>query len=89
MNEISENTLNEELNKLCLVKIQFREIFTRLSTTWRSKIWSEETQNMHESQRELESQRQQANQWADQAQRGRIDEEPSSLGMPRKKLPII
>ena len=47
MNEISEKTWNEELNKLFLVKIQFRENYTRLSTTRRSKIWSEEMQNMH------------------------------------------
>ena len=47
MNEICENTLNEEFNKLFLVKIQFRENYTRLSTTWRPKIWSEETQNLH------------------------------------------
>ena len=47
MDEISENILNEELNKLLLVKIQFRENYTRLSTTWRSKIWNEEIQNTH------------------------------------------
>ena len=51
MNEISENTSNEELKKLFLVKIQFRENCTRLSTTWRSKIWSEEIQNTHYSSR--------------------------------------
>ena len=73
MNEISENTLNEELNKLFLVKIQFRENCTRLSARWRPKIWSEEIQKtaLFESERELESQRRQlleANQWADQAQ---------------------
>ena len=48
MNEVSENTLNE-LNRIFLVKIQFRENFSRLSTTWRSKIWSEEIQNTHYS----------------------------------------
>ena len=47
MIEISENILNEELNKLFLVKIQFRENCTGLSTTWRSKIWNEEVQNTH------------------------------------------
>ena len=47
MNEISENTLNEELNRIFLVKFQFRENETRLSTTWRSKIWSEEIQKTH------------------------------------------
>ena len=77
MNEIAENTLNEELNKLFLVKIQFRENSSRLSTTWRSRIWNEEIQNTYylESQRELESQEQQllmGSQWADQAQRERI-----------------
>ena len=46
-NEISESTLNEELNKLFMVKIQFRENYTRLSTTWRSRIQNEEIQNMH------------------------------------------
>ena len=38
MNEISENTLNEELHKFFLVNIQFRENYTRLSTTRRSRI---------------------------------------------------
>ena len=59
MNEISEYTLDEELNKLFLVKIPLVENDTWLSTTWRSKIWSEEIQNVHyfESQRELEPQR--------------------------------
>ena len=33
MNEISEDTRNEELNKLFLRKIQIRENYTRLSTT--------------------------------------------------------
>ena len=47
MDEISEDTWNEELNKLFLVKTQLRENCTRLSTTWRSKIWSGEIQNMH------------------------------------------
>ena len=47
MNEISENTLNVELNKLFLVKIHFRESYTRLSPTWRSQIWSEEIRNTH------------------------------------------
>ena len=40
--EISENTWNEELNKLFLVKIQIRENYTRLSITR-----NEESQNMH------------------------------------------
>ena len=47
MNEIFEDTWNEELNKLFLVKIQFAENKTRLSTTWRSNIWNEEIQNTH------------------------------------------
>ena len=47
MNEILENTLNEELNKLFLVNIQLRENKTSQSTTWRPNIWSEEIQNMH------------------------------------------
>ena len=62
MNEISQKTWNEELNKLFLVKIQFRENNIHwMSTTWRSKIQSEEIQNTYwsESQRELESQRRQ------------------------------
>ena len=49
MNEISENILNEELNKLFLVNIQFRENYTRLSTTLRSKNWNDEIQNTHYS----------------------------------------
>ena len=52
MNEISQKTWNEELNKLFLVKIQCREIYTRLRTTWRSQIWSEEIQNVHWSRRD-------------------------------------
>ena len=36
--EISEKTLNEELEN-CI----------RLGTTWRSEVWSEEIQNMHYS----------------------------------------
>ena len=47
MNEISENTLNVELNKLFLVKFHFRENYSQLSTTWRSQIWSEEIQSTH------------------------------------------
>ena len=47
MDEISENTSNEELNKLFLVKIQLRENCTRLNTTWRSKFWYEEMQNTY------------------------------------------
>ena len=46
MNEISENTLNEELNRIFLVKIQFRENYTRLSTTRRFITWSEDVQNL-------------------------------------------
>ena len=49
VNVMSENTLNEELNSLFLVEIYFREKYTRLSTTRRSKIWNEESQNMHYS----------------------------------------
>ena len=33
MGEISEKIFNEELNKLFLVKLQFREDYTRLSPT--------------------------------------------------------
>ena len=47
MNETSENTLNEGINRIFRVKIQFRENDSRLSTTWRSKIWSDEIQNTH------------------------------------------
>ena len=47
MNEVSENTLNEELDKLLLVKIQFRENYFWMSTRWRSRIWSEEIQKTH------------------------------------------
>ena len=47
MNEISEKTWNEELNKLFLVKVQLRENNIWLSTTWRSRTQSEEIQNMH------------------------------------------
>ena len=73
MNEISEDISNEELNKLFLVKIQFREK-TRLSTTWRCTIL-ERTNSEHalfESQRELVSQKLQLLKdihWTDQVQR--------------------
>ena len=63
MNEISEKTGNEELNKLFLMKIQFGEIYARLGMTWRSKI--QKLRNSEyasfESQCEFESQRQQGN----------------------------
>ena len=76
MNAISENTLNEELNKLFLVKIQLRE--NKTLTEYVMEIQNLERRNSEyaliESRRELESQRRQfleANQWADQAQRER------------------
>ena len=47
MNEISENTSNDELNKLFMTKIQFGENYTRLSATRRSRVQNEEIQNMH------------------------------------------
>ena len=47
MNEISENTSNEELNKLFMVKIQFGENYIRLSTTWRYRTQHEEIENTH------------------------------------------
>ena len=77
MNEIFGDTWNEELNKLFLVQIHFRESCTRLSTTWRSTNLERRNSEyeLFESQRELESQRRQilkVNQWADQAQRQRI-----------------
>ena len=77
MDEISEIILNEELNKLSLVKIQFRENYFWMSTRWRSRIWSEEIQNTHcsshnESLNLKERQLEKAHQWADQAQRERI-----------------
>ena len=78
MNGIFEITLDEEHNKQLLVKIQVRENCILLSMIWRSKdlerINSEYT--LIESRRELESQRQQlrqASQWADHAQRERIN----------------
>ena len=46
MDEISENIFNEELDKRFMVKIQFREDYIWMSTSWRSKIWSEEILNM-------------------------------------------
>ena len=47
MDEISENIFDEELNKLLLLKIQFRENYTWMSPTWRSRNQSEEIQNTH------------------------------------------
>ena len=76
MNEISEKTWNEELDKLFLRKIQFREIFLNESNM---EIQKSERRNAEyaliASRRELESQRRQlleANQWADKPQRERI-----------------
>ena len=46
MNEISEDILNEELNNIFLVKIQFRANVSPLSTT---KFWNDEIQNTHNS----------------------------------------
>ena len=76
MNEISEKTWNEELNKLFLVKIQLREKL--YLTEYDLEIQNLEQNSEYaliESRRELESQRRQlleANQWADQAQRERV-----------------
>ena len=74
MNEISDKTWNEELNKLFLVKGQLRENF--FLTEYDLEIQNLERRNSEyalvESRRELESQRRQlleANQWTDQAQR--------------------
>ena len=47
MDEISENIFNEELDKLLLVKKQFREKNICMSTRWRSRKRSEETQSTH------------------------------------------
>ena len=41
MNGIFEITLDEEHNKLLLVKIQVRENCILLSMIWRSKTWKE------------------------------------------------
>ena len=62
MNGIFEDTWSEELNKLFLVKIQFTEDYTWLSRTWRAKILERRNSDfaLTESQRELESQRQQS-----------------------------
>ena len=61
MDEISENIFNEELDKLFLVKIQFRENFDLHE--YNMEIQNSERRNseyaLFESQRELESQRQQ------------------------------
>ena len=49
MYEISENILNEELKKLLLVKIQFRENYIWMRTRWRSRIWSEDMSRLSHS----------------------------------------
>ena len=46
---VLQEHLEQELNKLFLVKIRIREDETWLSTTWRSRIWNEEIQNTHYS----------------------------------------
>ena len=46
MNEISEKTRNEVLNKQFLVKIHIKENYIWLSTTWRSRTSSEGIQNI-------------------------------------------
>ena len=57
MDEISENILNEELNELFLVKIQFTKVHLKEHTTEIQRRNSEYT--LFESQRELECQGQQ------------------------------
>ena len=76
MNEISENTLNEELNKQCLVENSVQRKLC--STEYDEEIQNLERRNsehaLFESQRELESQRQRLledTQWTDQVQRER------------------
>ena len=76
MNEISEKTWNEELNKPFLVKIQLRN---KNLTEYDLQNQNLERRNSEhasiESRRELESQRRQlleANRWADRAQRERM-----------------
>ena len=77
MDEISENTLNEELNKLFLEKNSLQR--TLCLTEYDMEIQNLGRRNsedaLNESQRELESQRRrllEVSQWTDQAQRERI-----------------
>ena len=72
-----ENTWNEELNKLFLVKIQIRDNCTRLSTRWRSTIWSEEIKNTHYSSHSVSLNLKDDNCW----------KPIRAPGMLRKKLP--
>ena len=63
MDEISENIFNEELNKLFLRKIQFRENHIWMNTTWRSRNQSEKIQNTHWLNRSMSSNRKDDNNW--------------------------
>ena len=70
MDEISEKTWNEELNKQFLVKIHFRVQHEDQNLERKTLEYA-----LFEPQRDLESQRLQllkANQWANQGQRERI-----------------
>ena len=92
--EISENTLDEELNRTFLVNSSAKIFWLR--TTWRSTIWSEEIQNTHSSH-SVSLNLKDDNCWTPMGRSSPAsentlllwigDEEPSSPGMLRKKLP--
>ena len=63
MDEISDNIVNEELDKLNMVKIQIREDDIWMSTSWRFKIWNQEIQITHYSSRNESSSLKDCSSW--------------------------
>ena len=53
MEENFREHIERRAHQIFLVKIQFRESYIRLSPTWRSQSWSEETLKMHQLRRNL------------------------------------
>ena len=75
--KISIITWNGKLNLPLEEKMQLRKDYLKLKLIWKSERWEQKSSEvaLHETHRELESQRlqlHQANQWADQAQREKI-----------------
>ena len=63
MDEISEHIFNEELDKLFMVKIQLREDYIWMSTSWRYRFWNEEIWIMHHSSHSVSLDHKDSNYW--------------------------
>ena len=69
-------TLSRKLTWLFEKNAQLRDDYLKLKRTWKQEIWERRNSGMalYETNRELESRRfYQANEWADHAQRQRIN----------------